>query len=107
MRLSEFKQRIREQFGPNLEHATPANVREFLDQMQLAQFKAPSGGRFVLDEPAITYEEIVKDFFSRVLDAPLEDAVILLWTIALELSFAAIEFQYSEVFESLLSGSSE
>lgn len=61
----------------------------------------------MLDEPAITYEEIVKDFFSRVLDAPLEDAVILLWTIALELSFAAIEFQYSEVFESLLSGSSE
>ena len=61
----------------------------------------------MLDEPAITYEEIVKDFFSRVLDAPLEDAVILLWMIALELSFAAIEFQYSEVFESLLSGSSE
>lgn len=101
MQLSEFKRRIREQFGPNLEHATPANVREFLDQMQLAQFKAPPGGRFVLDEPAVTYEEIVKDFFSRVLDMPPEEAVILLWMIALDLSFAAIEFQYSEAFASL------
>ena len=34
MRLSEFKQRVEAEFGPNLQNATPANVREFLDKLQ-------------------------------------------------------------------------
>jgi len=101
LNLAEFKHRVIQQFGPHLEHATPANVREFLDQMELARYTPPSDGRLVLDEPASSYEEIIRDFFARVLDAPTEEAVMLLWMIALDLSFSAIEFQYSDAFSSL------
>jgi hypothetical protein len=39
-----------------------------------------------------------------VLDLPAERAVMLLWTLALDLTFAAIEHQYSEVLDPLFRG---
>lgn len=66
--------------------------------MQLDVFAPNIGNRIVLDEPGKTYEEIIKDFFARVLDLPQEQALIMLWTLALELSFAAIESHLSERF---------
>lgn len=56
------------------------------------------GNRIVVNEAAKTYEEIIKDFFARVLELPQEEALITLWTLALELSFAAIESHLSDRF---------
>ena len=33
MKLREFKQMVHAEFGPHMEHATPSNVREFLDEL--------------------------------------------------------------------------
>jgi hypothetical protein len=57
--------------------------------------------RIVLNESATSYEEVIKDFFNRILDAPSEEAIVTLWALALDLSFAAIEYQYAERFATL------
>jgi len=92
---------VEAEFGTGLAHATPANVREFLDKMQLEVFRSKLADPIVIDEQATSYEEIIKDFFSRILHAPQEEAIMALWSLALDLSFAAIEYQYAERFSSL------
>lgn len=102
MRLSEFKRLVEAEFGPNLENATPANVREFLDRLQQEAYASRSTPRYLLvKEQAQSFEEVVKDFFARVLELPEQQAAILLWTVALELAFAAIEHQYAEQLDPL------
>ncbi len=101
MNLEEFKEAVRREFGANLQNATPANVREFLDRLQQAEWKSSTSVPLVLNETATTYEEIIRDFFARVLDLPPEQAIILLWTVAIELSFAALESHYAEIFDKL------
>lgn len=102
MDLHTFKQMVFQEFGDRLEHATPANVREFLDRLQVQEMgRRLPGGRFEIHETGTTYEEIIKDFFARVLDMPHEEAIILLWTLAIDLAFAAVEHQYGEYFASL------
>ncbi|HEY3283691.1 MAG TPA: hypothetical protein VGN26_15605 [Armatimonadota bacterium] len=101
MNLRDFRQAVLDQFGPNLEHATPANVREFLDQLQLGDYKASPKKRIVIDEPQRTYESIIKDFFARLLTLPPEESMVLLWTVALDLSFAIIESHDAELLSSL------
>jgi hypothetical protein len=101
MRLEEFRSAIRREFGPNLEHATPANVRDFLDELSRREFEPQLRKRIVIDEPKTTYEEILKDFFSRVLDFPPDEALILLWTMAFELSYEMLEHQLSDRFGTL------
>ena len=101
MKIDEFKKAIRQEFGENLEHATPANVRGFLDRMQDDVFQGSLRGRIELNEPKTTYEEILKDFFSRVLDFPRDEALIMLWTMAFDLSFSAIEHHLSERLDAL------
>ena len=96
MRIDEFRKVIKHEFGENLEHATPANVREFLDRMQQDVFQDAIRGRIELNEPKTTYEEILKDFFARVLDFPKDQALIMLWTMAFDLSFSAIEHHLSD-----------
>jgi hypothetical protein len=92
MRLNEFKQKVRREFGEDLHRASPATVRDFLDRLQA---DAPSarvdGQRIELHETAKSYEEVMRTFFTRVLDLPSEDAIQLLWTVAFELSYAIIE----------------
>ena len=100
MDIEQFKNAVRQEFGPNLEHATPANVREFLDKMQI---DAHEGGRprIVLNETKTTYEAILRDFFARVLDFPRDDALILLWTLAFELSFTTLEHHLADQLDPL------
>ena len=106
-RLQQFRARVREAFGRNLEKATPANVREFLDRYQEDIFEAPVQGRIELNETKTTYEEILKDFFARVLDRPSDEALIMLWTLAFDLSFFNIEQHAAERLQSLFGDSGE
>lgn len=105
MSLDEFRQAVFREFGPRLERATPANVREFTARMQARLFDRREGGRFVIgEEKARTYEEIVKDFFAQTLAHPPEQALIALWLMAFELWFAVIELDYAETFAALFEG---
>ncbi len=67
MTLAEFRELVRLEFGERLERATPANVRDFLDRMQL-RLHQDSGEpqTYLLEEEdgRFSYEEIVSDFFS-------------------------------------------
>ncbi len=101
MKLDEFRSLIRSEFGLGLENATPANVREFLDRMQQEVFQTRLVERIIINETATTYEEVIKDFFTKIMEAPKDEAIIALWSLALDLSFAAIEYQYSERFATL------
>ncbi len=101
MKLDEFRKLVRSEFGEGLGHATPANVREFIDDLDSRELVEKMPSRIVLDEPCTSYEEVIKDFFAQVLELPPEEAMIALWTLALDLSFAAIESQYSDRLASM------
>src|SRR5262245_49501849 len=102
MTLTEFRSRVRHQFGPNLEHMTPANVREFLDALQRPEGGA--GGRIHLDEAKTSYEAILRDFFRRTLESSPEEATISLWTLALELAYADLRDVVADQMGSLFAG---
>ncbi|MFN3691026.1 MAG: hypothetical protein ACK4UU_08900, partial [Fimbriimonadales bacterium] len=96
VRLEEFRRRVEAEFGPQLRNATPANVREFLDKLQQEAWESARrhSERYVMpEENARSYEEVMKEFFMDVLELPAEKAVMLLWTLALDLTIAAIEQQ--------------
>jgi hypothetical protein len=101
LRIEEFKKAIRREFGENLEHATPANVREFLDRHHDDVFQDRLRTPIVINEPKTTYEEILRDFFARVLDFPKDDALIMLWTMAFDLSFSSLEIHLADRFGAL------
>ena len=99
--VAEFREIVRREFGPRLERATPASVREFLDRMQLRLHEeSGEGPPYVVDEDegARGYEEVVADFFSRALDYPPEQSVIMLWLLAFEQHFAMLEDDYARRF---------
>lgn len=100
-KLERFRLIVNQEFGRNLEKATPANVRDFLDNYQDDLFQTGSRDRIELNETKNTYEEILKDFFARVLDRPTDDALIMLWLMAFEMSFYTIEQHLSERLQSL------
>jgi len=106
VKLKEFRALVFREFGMDLNNATPANVREFIDRMNLSEFRQQraSDPLVVLNDPSRTYEEIVKDTFAKILKLPAEEAVPLLWSIAFELSFSVIEFQYEEALQRLFQG---
>lgn len=101
MKLEEFRKIVRQEFGEGLKHATPANVRDFLDRVQAGVLPDSAPYRIVIDEPCNSYEEIIKDFFTQILEMPPDEAVVALWTLALDLAFASIESQYNERFATL------
>ena len=101
MKLREFRSLVKAEFGDGLKHATPANVREFVDRFENDILHDKIANRIVLDEPCSSYEEVIKDFFAKVLEMPPEEAMAALWTLALDLAFATIESQYNERFASL------
>ena len=101
MELNDFKALVDKEFGNHLEHATPGNVREFLDRMQMNVLGQELTGRIVLEEHASTYEEVVKDFFAKVLEYPRDEALIQLWLLSFDLIFAAIELQHMDRFRTL------
>ena len=101
MDTKDFKNIICNKFGNNLENATLANVREFLDSMELNVLGPELKGRIVLEEKASSYEEIVKDFFVKVLEFPKDEALIMLWLLAFDLVFSAIELQQADKFKTM------
>ena len=101
MKVEEFKKLIVSEFGDDLEHATPANVREFLDRMETEVLPQKLSNRIAINEPCNSYEEVIKDFFAKTLELPPEEAMVALWALALDLAFSAIESQFSERFASL------
>jgi hypothetical protein len=102
VRLPEFRDEVRREFGDRLERATPANVRNFLTRMQARLTAGPAPGeRIELNETATSYEEVITDFLSRSLEGAAEDperALIALWLLALELHFARVADDYAERF---------
>lgn len=100
-RVEEFRTAVLGEFGKNLEKATPANVREFLDRFQEGTFQSEPKKSIELNETKTTYEEILKDFFVKVLEKPSDEALILLWTLAFELSFFQIEQHAAERLQAL------
>jgi len=106
-KLNQFRLAVRKQFGSHLEKATPANVREFMDRYQEEVFESPMRGRFELNESKTTYEDILKDFFINVLERPSDEALIMLWTLAFDLSFFNIEQHAAERLQSLFGDSAE
>ncbi|MGB9878285.1 MAG: hypothetical protein ACPLPS_11020 [bacterium] len=90
MKIEEFRELVKREFGPRLEHATPANVQDFITSIY-AGLSRKREGRFEIEEKASSYEEIVKEFLSYVLEHPSDEAIVLLWLLALELLFAVIE----------------
>lgn len=101
MNIAEFRELVRQEFGPELERATPANVREFLDRMQVRLHEESGEAQtYALDseEESRSYEEIVTDFFSRALDYPPDQAFIMLWLLAFEQHFAMLEEDYARRF---------
>ncbi|MEP6757032.1 MAG: hypothetical protein ABJA67_16115 [Chthonomonadales bacterium] len=101
MKTDDFRKLIRKEFGHNLEHATPANVREFLDRVQDDVFQGQLRSPIVLKEEKTTYEEILRDFFARVLDFPKDEALVMLWTMAFDLSFTTLELHLSDRLDHL------
>lgn len=103
MNLEEFKRRVVETLGPDLERATPANVREFVCQMQVELGGKPGLDHpLELDEPASSYEQVVREFYGRVLNYPPEEALIVLWLTSLEQAFAEIESLAGDMLARLL-----
>jgi hypothetical protein len=97
MTLAELRELVREELGEHLERATPASVRDFLDRLQVRLHRESGEGPPYLiegDEDAHSYEEIVADFFSRVLDYAPEQAAVMLWLLAFEQHFAMMEDEY-------------
>lgn len=103
MDLKEFKGLVGKEFGSSMEHATPGNVRDFLDRMQFNVLGPEMKGRLILEEYASSYEEVMKDFFAKVLDMPKEEAIIMLWLLAFDFAFSAIEIQHDDKLKSLFS----
>lgn len=106
-RIEQFRKIVRKEFGPGLERATPSNVRVFLERHQEEMFPGPGHGRLELNETKTTYEEILKDFFVNVLERPSDEALIMLWTLAFELSFFNIEQHAAERLQSLFGDMAE
>ena len=103
MTLPEFRRLVRNEFGGDLRHMTPANVREFVDRMSISlDGEAPAPNRRIqLNEPEGTYEGIVRDFLRQALEMPSDQAVIRLWLYCLELTIAGVSDVEAEKFQRL------
>jgi hypothetical protein len=108
MEVEQFKKAVRKAFGADLHRASPATVRDFLDQLQTQVPLLREGEwRIELDETARSYEEVMRTFFIRVLDLPPEQAVQMLWAVAFDLSYAVIESHDAERIGHLFKGLEE
>jgi hypothetical protein len=102
MRRSQLRERVRTEFGANLERLTPAGAREFLEDLyrELHRESDP-GGRVELNETAGSYEQVMGEFFAGTLDMPVEQAMVLLWLWAFEHHYLHLQEEYAERFLSL------
>ena len=107
MDLEKFRERVQRTFGEDLHRASPASVRDFLDELSLEGKSPTPGGRFEIEETAKSYEEVMRTFFCRILEQPCDQAIFQLWTVALELSYALIESQDADRLGTLFRGLEE
>ncbi len=101
MTLAQFRRRVVEAFGPNLEHATPSNVREFVARVREEIFPSPKEGkRWVISvgDRDEDYETIMLRYFADTLNMSADHAAISLWLYAFEMWFSELEITYSERF---------
>lgn len=92
MRFAEFKQRVVNEFGEDLHRATPDDLLTFATRLQSELSGQPAPDKhFELNESAKSYEEVLRQFFARVLQYPSDEAAILLWLTAIELAFGGLE----------------
>lgn len=96
MNIDELRQLVRNEFGTSMKNATPANVREFIDRIEESTLSQHNGNRIEINETSTSYEEILKDFFAKVLNKPAEEAVVTLYVLAMDLAFSGIESHYAE-----------
>lgn len=102
MKLSDLRERALQAFGPGLQNATPANVREFVDAIHTETHAKRKGERYEMTEEKLaSYEDILKDFFARALELPTDEAAGILWQVGLELAFALIEQENAERLDPL------
>jgi hypothetical protein len=113
MELNEFKKRVALAFGPEMVHATPANVRDFIDTLQRevwessrADQAAKTGNPFApvdIDstQSILSYEGTIRDFFNRMLQENSDQSMILVWMFALELAYSGIEEMHGESMNKL------
>ncbi len=111
MKLAELRELVKSQFGARLERATPATVGEFMAQMQDVMFRGIGTGKPVeINETATSWDQIVTEFFVRVLDAApeeMEQAAVLLWLLGFEMHFARVEEDLARFFSPLIGGEEE
>ena len=105
MNFEQFREEVRAEFGERMEHVTPEHMRLFLGRIYTKLCGGGGGHQpLTLDaENAANYEQIVADFFARVLDFPREQAIIFLWLFACEMFYSRLGDEYDEVFADLLS----
>ena len=97
MNLQEFRELVKAEFGDDLRHATPANVRDFAIRLDTQFSGFNPGERIDITAPPLrSYEEAIKDFFARILELPCDVALMRLYAVALDLAFAGIESDYAE-----------
>ena len=102
MTLQDFRRLVRAEFGGDLRHMTPANVRDFLARVQpRIEGEYPQQARVRLNESEGTYEAILRDFLRQVLDMPPEQAVIRLWVYSLEMTVANLSEVEADKFRAL------
>ena len=115
MRVQELRIMARQAFGENLEHATPSNVREFLDDLQKRDWlsgkserASSSGNGKILDLSAyagsagiVSWESQMRRFFSKALDRSPDEAAAALWLFALEMAYSGIEEMQAEGLDRL------
>ena len=102
MNRIKLRDRIRAEFGPHLERVTPAGAREFLEKLYREMYSAAQAdGPIEVSGSARSYEQIMSEFFSSMLDVPAEDAAVMLWLWAFEQHFTAMEQEYSERFKTI------
>jgi len=112
MTLREFRDRVWQAFGPDMRHATPANVREFLDQIAREEWVedthrvsgSQDAAMLRLELPAdtgLSYEQVLRRFFVDTLEHPGDQSLVALWMFALELGYAGLHDQNAEQLDRL------
>jgi hypothetical protein len=107
--LAQFRRRVQKEFGADLRHMTPANIREFLDRVETESQQQASGKgrkRVFLNETEKSYEGIVRSFLAQTLEVPPDQAVVKLWLFCLELASAGVNEIEAERFERLFGDTS-
>ncbi len=119
MRVQELRVLAKQAFGNNLEHATPANVREFLDNLQTKDWRSGAGERAAstgdakildLSHSSVgaeleSWETQMRRFFSRALERSPEEAAAALWLFALEMAYSGVEEIHADALDSLFHSS--